>query len=104
MSKALDKTIAVGVLMALVFAALAFGTVEAWSLAIFELIIAALLMLWTVKAIADRHIRVVLPAVAFPIMALIALGLVQAVALTGADGTTRSLSKDVEATRAAVIA
>jgi O-antigen ligase len=98
----IEVVIATGLLLAVVFTALAHGAVEAWSVAVFELIIASLLLLWTIKVLIDGRLKVAIPAATFPIAALLIIGLIQAVAFTGGDGRRLSLSKDVEATRGAV--
>ncbi|PYS04236.1 MAG: hypothetical protein DMG12_10560, partial [Acidobacteria bacterium] len=98
----LDKTIAGGLLVAMVFTTLAHGAVEPWSVALFELIVVGLLLLWGIKATRDRHLEVTIPAAALPIGALLLLGITQSVAFTGESGQRASLSMDVEATRQAV--
>ena len=98
----LKKTISTGVLIAVVFAALAHGAVEPWSVFVFEVIIVVLLLLWSIKVIADRRLILNIPDTALPIAALAFVGLVQSVALTDRDGRWLSLSRNVGATRAAV--
>jgi O-antigen ligase len=98
----LDRAIAGGVMLAVIFTALALGTVEAWSVALFELIITVLLLLWAAKAAVEKKVGVKIPSAALPLAGLVALGLIQSVAPGGND--THSLSMDVEATRGAVAA
>ncbi|MFY9609933.1 MAG: O-antigen ligase family protein [Blastocatellia bacterium] len=102
MSERLDKAMAVGLLVAVVFTALAHGAVEAWSLALFELQITLLVLLWAFKWISDGSVAIKVPPLALPIAALLAIGVAQSVSLGGPDTPIRSLSMDVEATRAAV--
>jgi O-antigen ligase len=102
MSSRLDKTIAAGLLVALVFTALAQGAVEDWSVALFQLLIAALLPLWALKVVIEGRLTIQIPAVALPLAALVALGLAQSVSITDGSGRSHSLSMDVEATRSAV--
>ena len=102
MSERLDRAIAVGLLVAVVFTALAHGAVESWSLAVFELMIALLVLLWALKAIADRRFKVTIPKLALPMLALLAIGLAQSVSFGGPDSRVQSLSMDVEATRSTV--
>ncbi len=71
----LNKTIAVGFLIAIVFAALAHGAVEPWSVFVFEGMIVVLLMLWSIKVIADKSLTLNLPGSALPIAALAVVGL-----------------------------
>jgi O-antigen ligase len=102
-SERLDNTIAGGLIAAVVFTALARGATSPWSVGIFELIIAILLLLWAIKAIIDRR-RASLPPSAMPLMALAACGLAQCISITDREGRSWSLSMDVEATRTAVTA
>src|ERR1044071_7648198 len=101
MSRFLDRAIAGALCVVVAFTALALGAVEAWSVGIFELLVVCILVMWVLKALFERQFAVNLPSAALPLGALIALGLAQSVALGGSGGT-RSLSMDVEATRAAV--
>ena len=102
MSNLPDKAIVCGLLAAVVFTTLALGTVEAWSVAIFELIIVVLMLLWAAKVIVEKRIEIRIPPAALPLGALVLVGLAQSIALTGSSGQTSSLSMDVEATRGAV--
>jgi O-antigen ligase len=99
MSERLDGVIAVGLAIAVVFTAVAHGAVEAWSVALFELLMIALLLLWAIQAVGSRRLTLVLPPPAWPLGALLALGLAQSVVFTGRSGRRWSLSLDVEATR-----
>jgi O-antigen ligase len=101
-SKLLDKVMAVGLIVAVIFTALAHGAVEPWSVAIFELLIVALMLVWAVKVAVDRCLAVHLPAIALPVAGLLILGLIQSVAYVDGAGHLRSLSMDVEATRQTV--
>jgi O-antigen ligase len=98
----LSRTIGTGFLIAVVFSALAHGAVEAWSVFVFEIIIIALIVLWCIKVVADKRLKLNVPDVAIPIAALVAVGLVQSIAFTNGAGGWISLSKNVEYTRAAV--
>ena len=98
----LSKTIAVGFVIVLVFTALAFGTVEPWSVFVFEGMIVVLLLLWSIKVVLDKRLRLNIPDVALPLAALAVVGLVQSIAFTDSTGRWLSLSKNVGFTRAAV--
>jgi len=89
-------------MVVIVFTTLAHGTVEPWSVALFELIVIALMLLWAVKMVAAKQLKVMVPRPALPIIALLLLGLVQSVAFSNGSGQRWSLSFDVEATRMAV--
>ncbi|HWN98582.1 MAG TPA: hypothetical protein VNS63_04865, partial [Blastocatellia bacterium] len=102
MSDRLDKAIAVGLLVAVVCTTLAHGAVESWSLALYELLITLLVLLWAFKSIVDGRVNIKLPKLALPVAALLAIGLAQSLSVGGPDSPVRSLSMDVEATRAAV--
>jgi O-antigen ligase len=102
MTALLDKAIAAGLMLAIAFTTLALGTVEAWSIALFELIVIFLLLLWAAKAILEKHLAINAPAAALPLGAFVLLGLTQSIAIPGSDGRISSLSMDVEATRGAV--
>src|ERR1051325_8275833 len=103
MSAFLDKVIAYGMLGVVIFTALAFGSYERWSVGLLELGITGLLLLWCIKSMADRRLRLDVPKPALPIIGLLVLGLAQSLAYMGGDGRLHSLSLDVEATRAATL-
>lgn len=98
----LDKIIAVGLLVAVAFTALAHGAVEPWSVFVFEIIIVALLLLWAVKIVVEKRFSISLPRTALPVAALTVVGLAQSVAFADGSGRWRSLSMNVGFTRAAV--
>src|SRR5215813_9296395 len=98
----LDNAVRVGLMAAIVFTTLALGTVEAWSVAIFQLIVLILVILWATKAILEKHLEIKIPPAALPLGAFTLLGLAQSIAFTGSNGKISSLSMDVEATRGAV--
>ena len=99
--KVVDRSIVGGYLTAIVFTTLALGTVEAWSVAIFELMVVVLMLLWTAKAILEKRLEIKVPPAALPLGALVFVALAQSIAITAESGQTSSLSMDVEATRGA---
>jgi O-antigen ligase len=103
MAAFLDKTLTVGILAILVITCLAFGTNEAWSLAIFELLVMLLLVGWVSQCIARKRIVIEIPVTTLPVALLFGLGLVQSLATSDGSGRIHSLSMDVEATRGATI-
>ncbi|MEW6209370.1 MAG: O-antigen ligase family protein [Acidobacteriota bacterium] len=94
-----DKAIIVLLLAAVVFTALAHGAVEAWSRAVFEIIVAVLLLLWAIKWVADKRLEIKIPATLLPLMALFVAGLAQSVAIRDETGRRTGVSMDIEATR-----
>ena len=101
MRRFLDKAIVSCFLVAVVFTTLALGTVEAWSVAIFQLIVVLIVLLWALQAIVEKRLEIKVPPAALPLGGLVLVGIAQSIALTGSSGVTRSLSMDVEATRGA---
>jgi len=99
----LDGAISAGLLAAVVLTALAHGTVEPWSVLLFELVVLTLMVLWTIKVVREQRFKLIIPEVALPILALIGVGLLQSISLTGSGGVRKSLSFDVESTRQTVI-
>jgi O-antigen ligase len=99
---AIPNLIAAGLMGAVVFTALALGTVEAWSVALFELIGIVLLLLWAAKALVEKRFDISVPPAALPLGGLVLLGLAQSIAITRSGGGISSLSMDVESTRGAV--
>jgi O-antigen ligase len=98
----MSKTISIGLLVAIVFTALAHGAVESWSVAVFGLLIIALLVMWAIKAAKDRKLVILVPATVWPLVALLIYAMIQSLAFTKSDGQVTSLSMDVEATRTAL--
>lgn len=98
----INKLISIGLLVALVFTALSFGAVEAWSVAAFGLLILVLTLLWMVGCLVGRELRLVVPATAWPLLALIVCGFLQSLGKTDQAGRLSAVSMDVEATRLTV--
>ena len=99
----LDKSIALGLMVALFFTTLAHGAVEPWSAGLFELMLTLMLLLWGIKATLNRSLEVTIPTAALPIAALLVLAIVQSISFTAGNGQRVSLSMDVEARRHAAI-
>src|SRR5437867_4853411 len=89
----MDKSITTAILVALIFATLAHGAVEPWSVVIFELIFVAVLLMWGIKAVFDQSLDITIPRAAWPIAAFLVLGFAQ----------SAGLSMDIEATRHAAL-
>ncbi len=99
---ALDWVIPIGMMAVIMFTALAYGTVEPWSLAIFSLAVVGLLILWVIKALSDRRLTVNVPPMAWPLTALLVIGVLQSTVFTDKEGRRFSISLDPEATRLAM--
>src|SRR5215475_7531556 len=97
----IESIIAIGLIVVMAGVTLAFGAVEPWSIAAFGLSIIALLVLWGIKGLVDRRLKIFAPLTALPLAALILLGVLQGITITGASGKRLSISLDVEATRLA---
>lgn len=98
---AIDVVISVGLMSVVCGSALAFGSVEPWSLAVLGLAITALLILWVVNSAAQGRLKVSVPSTSLPLVALLLLAVLQGVAITDSSGKRFSISLDAEATRLA---
>jgi O-antigen ligase len=99
--RGIETIIALGLMVVMAGAALAFGAVEPWALATFGLSIIALLVLWVIKGLVDRRLEISAPSTALPLVALISLGVLQGMRITDSTGKRFSISLDAEATRLA---
>src|SRR5215470_16373904 len=102
MGSLLDRSVAAGLLVAVVATALTHGVVEAWSVALFEWLVATLILLWAFKFVFNGQLELRVPSIALPIATLLAVGFIQGLSLTNDQGERQSLSMDVEATRDAL--
>lgn len=98
----LSWLIAAGLLAVLVFTTLAYGTVEAWSIAIFGFLITVLLASWLVRSLMQRRLTLRLPAATWPLLGLLVLGVLQSLTFTDSSGRRTAISMDAEATRLTV--
>ena len=94
----MDKAVAIGLILVVVFAALAHGVVEPWSIFIFELLTAVLLLMWMIKAVANKNLSLVIPHTIWPLAVLILCGLAQSITWNDSAGNRQSLSFDVDST------
>ncbi len=85
--------------LTLAFTSLAFGTVEPWSIAIFNVSTLVLVLLWLIKCTVERQIPLRFPAIALPMVALIGYGALQSISFSDGSGKQWSISMDAEATR-----
>lgn len=102
-SAALERVLRAGLLLIVIFTALAHGVVEAWSALLFQWSVAALFFLWVCQVYQARRLELAIPSVAWPLCGLIVVGAIQSVTWLDRAGLRRSLSYDVEATRRTVI-
>jgi O-antigen ligase len=98
----LDRLIVVGLLVALVCTALAFGGVEPWAVALFELLVVGLAALWVIRTIVGGRVELAIPAVVLPIAGLVLWIAIQGISFSDASGNSKSISLDPEASRNAV--
>lgn len=95
----ISNLISIGLLAGLFFTTLAFGAVEPWSIAIFGVLVIGLILLWVIKCFVDRKLKLVIPRIAWPIVALIIWGFLQSLNKVDESGKRFAVSVDVEATR-----
>ncbi len=95
----LDKFIAGGLLLAVAFTALTHGAVAPWSIAIFELLIILLVVVWLIKSLVEKRFDLKIPATLWPLAAFFVYGLIQSISIKNGAGQISSLSFDPEATR-----
>jgi O-antigen ligase len=91
--------------MAVVLSTLAFGTVHAWSLGLFQAGAGVVLALWMLDAWRSRTLRVSRNFLQLPLLGLALVGLLQLMPLGGGGdaGAARPLSFDPYATRVVVL-
>jgi O-antigen ligase len=97
-----EKIIIILLLLAVVFSALAHGVVDAWSVALLEILGVGAILLWSVAVVFEKGLKIHLPSLALPVVAFLVLGLLHCIAFKNGEGELRSLSADVEATRKTV--
>ncbi len=95
----LGIAVILGLLLTMVVSTLAFGSVEPWSIAILDLMIVLLLLLWGIKIFADGKLTFSMPATALPLIVVLVYGALQGFSFTDQNGRRWSISMDAEATR-----
>ena len=104
-SRLIFLTLCVG----MVLTTLAYGTVHYWALAAISLSAAGIVCLWSVDGLVIRSTRVSRNRLQFPILGMIALGLIQLLPLRAPDNAglslspVRTLSLDPYATRLVIV-
>ncbi len=73
----INKIIFAGFAMLVSFSALAFGTVEPWSILIFEVLAAALFLVWLISLVVTRSAEIRIPALFWPLLVYTILGILQ---------------------------
>jgi O-antigen ligase len=94
----IDQVIVIGMMAVIVGSALAFGTVEPWSMATFGLLIIAFLVLWGIKGVISGALKIIVPSTALPLVALLLLAFLQGFTVKDSAGRRSSISLDAEAT------
>jgi O-antigen ligase len=90
--------------IAIVLSALAYGTVHYWSLALFNLGGLTILMLWVIDGWQLGNVRVSRSWLQLPLLAALALGLVQLLPLRGGGaGLVNTLSLDPNSTKLVIV-
>src|SRR5215218_6461063 len=82
----LDSLIIIGLMFVVVFTALAFGTVEAWSIFTFELLVIGLIVVWAIRAFFKKQFALKLPQITLPLIFLFLIGVLQSFAMTDENG------------------
>ena len=107
-----SRFIILSLCLAVVLSTLAFGTVQAWALAFFQVGAALVAILWTVDAWRTRRLRLSFNPLQLPLAGLFLVGLVQLLPLGAAAGETsggltaapvNTLSLDPQSTRFVLI-
>ena len=100
----IDRIMTYGLVAIIALAALLQGAVDAWSLAVLELALLVLTIIWMVKSFAEKKLIIKVPATLYPLTALLIFAIIQSTTWTGENGEIKSLSLDPEATSAVSIA
>jgi O-antigen ligase len=98
-SEILERVIVFGLFGIMAFSSLAFGTVDPWSVAFFNISIVALFLCWAIRCVVQKRITISLPSFSLPIALLFGYGILQSVTILDESGKRWSISMDVEATR-----
>src|SRR5882724_8744685 len=95
--------------VAVVLTTLAYGTVHYWAMAVFALSAAGIVCLWCVDGLVLRSVQLSRNALQWPLLGLVALGLIQLLPLRSVDNAglpltpARALSLDPYATRLVLV-
>ncbi|MCI0664349.1 MAG: O-antigen ligase family protein [Acidobacteria bacterium] len=95
----LGRVITFGLFAVMAFSVLAFGTVDPWSIAVFNISIVGLFLCWAIRCVVQKKVKISLPTFSLPIGLLFAYGILQSVTILDETGKRWSISMDVEATR-----
>ncbi len=98
----LGRTLIIGSLVLIIGTALSGGIVTPWSKAMLALAILVLTLLLVIKGIINQKLTLAIPSLVWPLVAAIALGVVQSVSWFDQAGVRQSLSMEVEGTREAL--
>lgn len=100
--RALGYVLAEGRLVLIALTALAFGTVEYWSIGLFSVIVLTLLLVWGAKQVFVDWASPVFPDLLVPILLWWIFGILQALSWPDSTGQRQSLSLDPESTWQAI--
>ncbi len=73
----LDKVIYFALLALLVLAPIPYGTVETWSIALWEVLIFAIVLLWGLRTLWEGRVEIAANPLALPLLALLVVAIVQ---------------------------
>jgi O-antigen ligase len=94
----LDRIVADGGLLLLALTALAFGTVEYWSIALFAGMVLLLFLIWGIRLMLRGASAPSFPAILIPLLLFLGWGIVQTFSWRDARGQRHTLSMDPEST------
>src|ERR1041384_6591218 len=98
----LDKIICASLVLLLLLTPLPYGTVEVWSITVWELWILATALLWGIQAVKEGQLKIAANPLVIPLLALLVIALVQLLPLASA-GDRHTISYDAYSTLQAAI-
>ncbi len=98
----IDRMVAFVLRSLLALTALAFGTVEPWSIALFGIVVIILFTIWSIRLALFSTRRPAFPSILLPLFLLILYAIVQTIPRIDAEGRRWTISMDPEATWMAI--
>ncbi|MGH9799708.1 MAG: O-antigen ligase family protein [Blastocatellia bacterium] len=86
----LDKIIYLALLVLLVLTPLPYGSVETWSIALWEILVFGVVGLWALQAVVEGKLKITFNPLVWPMLALLALAVVQVLPIASAERQTIS--------------